>query len=158
MKDDRLPKAFLCAQLADRAVKRAQGHEHCLKQAIIDDLKAFGFFGEGVVFTGNAAEDHWTKLIDITKDRNLLWRKAVKTDGVSSCMTAWYAKMVIASNKRHMKSDGDNYVPKEAFVFDHTVKLVELRDKQEGQLRSGCELVVRAPVVLSAARNMLKNL
>ena len=56
-----------------------------------------------------------------------------------------------------MKSDGDNYVPKEAFVFDLTVKLVELRDKQ-GQHRYDCELVVRAPVVLAAASNMLKNL
>jgi hypothetical protein len=150
-------------------------------------LKGFNIFDETCVFTDNAAEVHWARITELTKER-VTWRKKVKTDGVEYCMSKWYAARGVASNKRHEKCDGDNYVPKDAFVFHHIGKRVDVPvdassrvvdlslavssgmvTAGRGKQRHRCGVVerdyyssrrksLRAPVMLSAARNMLKNL
>ena len=107
------------------------------------------------------------EIAKLTEDRNK-WRAAVKTDGVKFYMSAWYAARAEASNKRHMKSDGVNYVPKAAFEFHHIVKLVDLyaaiksgalsvgrgrQGRRDNQAAEG-----RTIMAVSAARTMFKNL
>ena len=80
----------------------------------------------------------------------------------------------MASNKRHKKSDGDNYVPKEAFVFHHIVKVVDLSAAinsgalsvgrgKHGRRRGGAaeqdnSSAGRTIIAVPAARIMFKNL
>jgi hypothetical protein len=168
MDESRLPKAFLCAQLTQGEKKRAQGAvELSLKESILNDMVAFGMFANKKLFRGNEAEVRWVEIAKLAEDRNK-WRAAVKTDGVKFCMSAWYATRMEASNKRRKKSDGDSYVPKEAFVFYHIVKLADLsvaiksgalsvgRGKQER--RRDNHSAGRMIVAVSAARTMLQNL
>ena len=159
-----------------KGASRAKGgQEHSYKAAIPKDLEEFGFFEKKTVFTtGTSGEASWQSIMELTKDRGT-WRTAVKTKGVEKSMNAWYVAKTAASNRRHKKSDGDDYVPKEAFVFQHHVKLVDLstaigsgavstkRGKQDHRRRraeqdadhsAGRAIVMLPP----AARTMLKHL
>ena len=170
MDASRLPKAFLCAQLTRGETKRAQGGaELSLKESILNDLVAFGMFANKKLFRGNEAEVRWMEIAKLTEDRNK-WRAAVKTDGVKFYMSEWYVARAEASNKRHMKSDGDSYVPKEAFEFHHIVKLVDLyaaiksgalsvgRGRHQGRRENHQSAGGRTIMAVSAARTMFKNL
>jgi len=168
MDESRLPKAFLCAQLTCGSEKRAPGHEQSYKAVILDDLKEFSIVNKKCSFSTNAAEVDWANLVKLAEDR-VAWRKAVKTDGVKIYMTTWYAARALESNKRHKKTDGDNYVPKTAFEFHHIVKLADLaaainsgavcvgRGTQHRRSRHANKQDVQ-PATSSTARIMLNNL
>jgi len=42
----------------------------------------------------------------------------VKTDGVFKAINQWYRAENTKSNKRHLKSDGENFMPKTPFYSE----------------------------------------
>ena len=53
----------------------------------------------------------WEMLLDIATNR-ARWRKVVKTDGVCKALNQWYIAENTKSNKRRLKSDGENFMPR----------------------------------------------
>ena len=172
MGDERMPKRLFCAQLVlPKGATRAQGVEYSYKAAILKDLEAFGFFERKTTLqTGNDGETSWKRIMELTKDR-VTWRTEVKTKGVEKSMNAWYTTKAAASNVRHKKSDGDKYVPREAFVFHHPLAdlstaigsgAVSTGRGTQGHRRWRAEQVNqsagRVAAVEPAARRMLKHL
>jgi hypothetical protein len=65
-------------------------------------------------------------VLDIAADR-LKWRNATKGVGVAYRTQNFYDVECELSNKRHRKSDGASFVPKEPYVFQHTTAIRDLK-------------------------------
>jgi len=113
----RLPKIMLHLQLLGDTGSLSRGRgapEVSYKSALLEDMRNFGIMDRKSKDNCCINTLKWEMLLDITKDR-ARWRKVVKTDGVCKALNQWYIAENTKSNKRHIKSDGENFMPKTPF-------------------------------------------
>ena len=123
MKEGRLPKILLSAQIMGGEGLITGGQEHSYKKALLKDIDTFRLAvrqpGEHVKLW---EPRRWQSVYDMAQDRTG-WRRITKVDGTALVMEQWYSDETYKSNKRHQKSDGSSYVPKIPYVFRHTTAL-----------------------------------
>jgi len=108
----RLPKIMLHSQLLGDTGSLSRGRgapEMSYKSALLEDMRNFGIMDRKSKDNCCINTLKWEMLLDITKDR-ARWRKVVKTDGVCKALNQWYIAENTKSNKRHIKSDGENFI------------------------------------------------
>jgi len=108
----RLPKIMLHLQLLGDTGSLSRGRgapEVSYKSALLEDMRNFGIMDRKSKDNCCINTLKWEMLLDITKDR-ARWRKVVKTDGVCKALNQWYIAENTKSNKRHIKSDGENFI------------------------------------------------
>jgi hypothetical protein len=125
MESDRLPRMLLTSQVVGVCCKG--GQEHSYKKAILNDMEVFNIVhrnNDEHIDAWNARR--WNSVLDIAADR-LKWRNATKGEGVAYRTQNFYDVECELSNKRHRKSDGASFVPKEPYVFQHTAAIRDLK-------------------------------
>ena len=97
------------------SLSRGRGaQEMSYKSALLEDMRNFGIMDRKSKDSCCINTLRWETLLDIAADR-ARWRKVVKTDGVCKPLNQWYIEENTKSNKRHIKSDGENFMPKTPF-------------------------------------------
>ena len=86
------------------------------KSALLEDMRNFGIMDRKSKDNCCINTLKWERLLDIATDR-ARWRKVVKLDGVCKALNQWYIAENAKSNKRHIKSDGENFMPKTPLHF-----------------------------------------
>ena len=104
----RLPKIMLHSQLLG---------DLSYKSALLENMRTFGIMDRKSKDNCCINTLKREMLLDITTDR-ARWRKVVKTDGVCKALNQWYIAENTKSNKRHIKSDGENFMPKTPSHFE----------------------------------------
>jgi len=127
-----LPKILVHSQLlimlhsqllkdTGHSLSRGRGApEMSYKSALLEDMRNFGIMDRKS--KDNCSIINTLKLemlLDIATDRarwrkvvKTRWRKVVKTDGVCKALNQWYIAENTKSNKRRLKSDGENFMPR----------------------------------------------
>jgi len=86
------------------------------KSALLEDMRFFETMdrkGKYYCCTNTLKRE---MLLEIAIDR-ARWRKVVKADGVCKALNRWYVAENTKSNRRHLKSDGENFMPKRHFIL-----------------------------------------
>ena len=125
-----LPKILVHSQLlimlhsqllkdTGHSLSRGRGApEMSYKSALLEDMRNFGIMDRKS--KDNCSIINTLKLemlLDIATDR-ARWRKVVKTDGVCKALNQWYIAEKTKRNKRHIKSGGENFMPKTPFYSE----------------------------------------